>query len=54
MEKISNRSLLLLSLGLFVIASSIIVPHLVIISDLSRGFIVGTGIGLLLLAHSSK
>jgi len=45
---------MLLSVGLFIIAASIIIPHFVNISDLSRGLIVGMGLGMLLLALNPK
>lgn len=54
MEKITSKSLMLLSVGLFIIAASIIIPHFVNISDLSRGLIVGMGLGMLLLALNPK
>jgi len=55
MEKItSKKSLMLLSVGIFIIAASLIIPHFVMISDLSRGLIVGMGLGMLLLALSPK
>lgn len=55
MEKItSKKSLMLLSVGIFIIAASLIIPHFVNISDLSRGLIVGMVLGMLLLALTPK
>lgn len=55
MEKItSKKSLMLLSVGIFIISASLIIPHFVNISDLSRGLIVGMGLGMLLLALTPK
>lgn len=55
MEKItSKKSLMLLSVGIFIIVASLIIPHFVNISDLSRGLIVGMGLGMLLLALTPK
>ncbi|MCV2485249.1 hypothetical protein OD917_09960 [Flavobacterium sp. SH_e] len=49
MEKITNKkTLFLLSIGIFIIAASVILPHFFKISDFSRGLLVGTGIGFII------
>ncbi|MBD0777622.1 hypothetical protein HPE56_07445 [Maribacter sp. ANRC-HE7] len=49
MKKIHKRkTLLLLSMGLFIIATSQIISQYVALDDLAKGSLVGIGIGLLL------
>ncbi|KAF2326459.1 hypothetical protein [Flavobacterium ginsenosidimutans] len=49
MEKITNKkTLFLLSIGIFIIAASVILPNFFKISDFSRGLLVGTGIGFII------
>ncbi|GJM33639.1 MAG: hypothetical protein DHS20C18_26400 [Saprospiraceae bacterium] len=49
MERITKRKpLILMSIGLFVIASSQILSHLMELPDLVNGSLFGIGIGLLL------
>ncbi len=51
MKKIINRkSLILMSIGMFVIAVSQIFSHFVELPDLTKGLFFGIGIGMLLLA----
>ena len=51
MKKIINRkSLILMSIGIFVIAVSQIFSHFVKLPDLTKGLFFGIGIGMLLLA----
>lgn len=49
-KKAKKKSLVLLSIGLFVIAVSQILSHFVGLPDLAKGSFVGIGIGMLLLA----
>ncbi|WP_162628032.1 hypothetical protein [Arcticibacterium luteifluviistationis] len=49
MKKITKRkALILLSIGLFVIASSQIFSHFIELTDFTKGSFIGIGIGLLL------
>jgi len=50
MKKITKtKSLILIAIGIFVIASSQIVSHYVKLSDFTNGSFIGIGIGLLLI-----
>ena len=51
MKNITKRkSLILMSIGMFVIAVSQILSHFVELPDLTKGLFFGIGIGMLLLA----
>lgn len=51
MKKITKRkSIILMSFGLFVIATSQIFSHLLELPDFAKGSFIGIGIGLLLTA----
>lgn len=51
MKKTTKRkTLVLLSIGLFVIAASQIISHYIELNDLIKGSSIGVGIGLLLTA----
>jgi hypothetical protein len=51
MKKLSRKNeLILMTIGMFVIATSQIITRFVELPDLSKGLFVGVGIGLLILS----
>jgi hypothetical protein len=49
-----KRTSLLIPIGLFVIAGSFILSLLVFMTDLAKGFLMGVGLGLMILAFIRK
>ncbi|MCZ4408806.1 hypothetical protein O3Q51_08305 [Cryomorphaceae bacterium 1068] len=49
-KQIKRKALILLAIGLLIIAASQVVSHYIVLPDFANGVLIGTGVGLLLIA----